>query len=309
MVESENNYYYRNCTWKKTPDTVMIELTNTCNFSCMMCSNQHMNRKKGFMAYDIFKASLDRCADAGIKSIKLYTIGESLLHPKFMRFWQLAATYPFKTIMISTNGSRLTEEMLDELIKSDKFRIQFSFCGWDKKSYENRYVNGNFEETISKIRMILEKISMAGLPKEVFSINGAVSGVRGNIKKTKDFLKSEFNDFNIEDSQLKIHYANNWTNVVSTNRFKEQQKKNIAIQGRKYYCHIANTRMGILYDGRVTACGCLDVNAELAVGSILDSGIKEIRRGKEFQEFVRKLDFGDVSSLMCRKCDSLKWLR
>ncbi len=290
----------------------MIELTNACNFSCMMCSNQHMTRTKGFMAYDVFKTALDRCADAGITSIKLYTIGESLLHPKFMDFWQLATKYPFKTIMISTNGSRLTEEMLSELLKSDKFKIQFSFCGWDKKSYEGRYLNGNFEDALLKIRLVLRMIDESGLAghsKEIFSINGAVSGVRGNIKKTKDFLKEEFKEFNLDDTQLKIHYSNNWTDVVGMTRSKEQTKKNLPVEGRKYYCHIANTRIGILYDGRVTACGCLDVNAELAVGNILESTIEDIREGKQFSEFIAKLDLGRISSLMCQRCDSLKWLR
>ncbi len=293
-------YYYRNCTWKNVPDTCMVELTNACNFSCIMCSNKFMARKKGFMNFETFKKTLDACKDAEIRNIKLYTTGESLLHPDFMKFWRLAMAYPFDYIMISTNGLLLSEEIIKEILESPKVRIQFSFSGWDKRSYEKRYVGGDFEKAIEKIRLIMGLIEEKKLPKNTLTINGVVSGTTGAIEKTKDFLKSEFN---MDESQLKIHNSNNWIDVVSN---KNGNKKNEKSEGKRHYCHIANTRIGVLYDGKVTACGCLDVNGELVVGEINKEGIKEIRNGKLFNELVDKLNDGDISSLMCSNCDSLK---
>ena len=35
-----------NQIWKKAPETVMIELTNACNYKCIMCPNKLMKREK-----------------------------------------------------------------------------------------------------------------------------------------------------------------------------------------------------------------------------------------------------------------------
>lgn len=293
--------YDKNCTWKKVPEIGMIEITNTCNFACVMCSNKYMKRKKGFISVKTFRKALDRYDEAGIKFIKLYTTGESLLHPKFMQLWKMAVSYPFEKIMISTNASLLTEEMMREFVKSDKFRIQISFSGWNSHSYEMRYTNGNFNKTVEKIKLILQLIKKAGLPMDTLTINGVASASTGAIGKTKQFLIKELG---FDEKQLFIHNAHNWVDVVSDLDIRSSVGK-----GKKYYCHIANSRIGILFDGKVTACGCLDVNGELVVGDIFKNSIGEIRAGRKFTQFVEQLNAGNVGKLMCSRCNSLKWLR
>jgi radical SAM protein with 4Fe4S-binding SPASM domain len=298
--------YNKNCTWKNVPEIGMIEITNACNFACVMCSNKLMTRKKGFISIATFKKALDRYSEAGIKFIKLYTTGESLLHPKFMRLWKMAVSYPFEKIMISTNASLLTCEMIEEFVKSKKFKIQISFSGWNDRSYEMRYAGGNFKQTVEKIKLLIKLIKKAGLPIGTLTINGVASASTGSIGKTKEFLIKEIG---LDSKQLYIHSAHNWTEVVS-DLGKDMAAGNSNLhKGKKYYCHIANTRIGILFDGKVTACGCLDVNGELIVGNIFKNSIAEIRKGKKFADFVNKLNTGNVSNLMCSKCNSLKWLR
>jgi MoaA/NifB/PqqE/SkfB family radical SAM enzyme len=124
-----NEDYNKNCTWKKVPEIGMIEITNTCNFACVMCSNKFMTRKKGFINIRTFKKALDRYEEAEIKFIKLYTTGESLLHPQFMKLWKLAVSYPFEKIMISTNASLLTVAMMKEFVKSSNFEFKFLLVG------------------------------------------------------------------------------------------------------------------------------------------------------------------------------------
>ena len=291
------DYYYRNCTYKDLPKICMIELTNSCNFSCIMCSNKFMTRKKGFMTKEIFVKTLNECEKAKIKDIKLYTTGESILHPKFLEFFKIADTYDFDSIMISTNGSLLTENLFDELMKSKKIKIQFSFSGWDKKGYESKYVGGNFEDVKNKIHYILNAIKKVNLPKNTLTINGVTTGVTGGIQKTKEFLKKEFN---LDDNQLFIHNSNNWIDVIKHNNSNSKE------ENKRYYCHISNIRIGVLYDGGVTACGCLDVNGELMIGNIQNQSFKDIRNGEKFNQFKEKLMKGEISDLMCKNCDSLK---
>ncbi len=282
--------------WKPVPDICMIELTNSCNFSCTMCANKLMKREKGFMSPDIFKKTLNKCKDAGIQKIKLYTIGESMLHTKFMEFFRLANTYPFKEIMISTNGSMLTKDIMKEIVKSEKLKIQFSFNGWNKQSYESRYKGGNFEDTVQKIKDMTKHIKEAGLPKNTLTINGVISKTTGVTKKSKAFFKKELG---LDENQINIHNAHNWNEVIEKDIIKQRDGKN-------YYCHIANTRIGVLYDGRVTVCGCLDVNAELIIGDITKNTISEIRTGELFSEYKSKLKSGKIDNMMCYGCNALK---
>jgi radical SAM protein with 4Fe4S-binding SPASM domain len=292
----------KNCTWKSCPDVGMIEITNACNFSCIMCPNKHMIRKRGFISVETFTKALDRYSEAGIDSIKLYTVGESLLHPEFMKLWRIAISYPFKTIMISTNASLLTEKMIKEFTKSSKFKIQISFSGWNDRSYELRYVGGNFKDVVDKIKLLGKLIKKAKLPQNTLTINGVVSGGTGSIPKTRNFLMKEIG---LDVKQIYLRHASKWIDVIQkANNCSVNLKNN-----KKYYCHIANTRIGVLFDGRVTACGCFDIDAELIIENIFDNSILEIRAGKKFQEFISKLDTGNVSNLMCSKCDCLKEIR
>ncbi|MBU2102158.1 MAG: radical SAM protein, partial [Candidatus Omnitrophica bacterium] len=131
--------------WKKMPSQgIMIELTNACNFSCTMCANKLMQREKGFMDIGLFELVLDRVQKAKISRITLFTTGESLLHPKFLDMLQRAVRRrSIKEIAISTNGS-LLEKYMGEILKTNKTRVYYSFSGWDKKSYEGRYLGGVF---------------------------------------------------------------------------------------------------------------------------------------------------------------------
>lgn len=299
MVEENFN---KNCTWKGCPEVGMIEVTNACNFACVMCPNKSMKRKKGMISVETFTKALDRYSEAGIDFIKLYTVGESLLHPEFMKLWKIAISYPFKTVMISTNASVLTEKMIKEFVKSPKFRIQISFSGWNDRSYELRYIGGNFKELVEKIKLLAKLIKKAKLPKNTLTVNGAASGSKGSIDKTRKFLMKEIG---LDTKQIYVRHANNWVDVItSPNKCRNSLKS-----GKKYYCHIANIRIGILFDGMVTACGCFDVDAELVVGNIFDNSIEEIRAGKKFQDFIEKLNSGNVSGLMCSRCNSLKEIR
>jgi hypothetical protein len=154
---------------------------------------------------------------------------------------------------------------------------------------------------VEKIKLLIKLIKKAGLAKNTLTINGVASASTGAIGKTKQFL---INELGFEEKQFSIHNAHNWAEVVSGLNGCSNE-----VRGKKYYCHIANTRTGVLFDGKVTACGCLDVNGELVVGDIFKNSTQEIRAGKLFNNFIDKLDSGDVGNLMCNRCNSLKWLR
>jgi radical SAM protein with 4Fe4S-binding SPASM domain len=57
----------------------------------------------------------------------------------------------------------------------------------------------------------------------------------------------------------------------------------------------------ILADGRVNACACRDVEAELIVGNVNDKPLKEIWAGREITELIERHERGDYPDV-CKRC-------
>ena len=87
-----------------SPRALQIEPTNHCNLKCTMCPHSEMTRKKGFMDIDLWEKILENWKGKGLQmstnhmlfnnncklnsfgSIKLFFMGEPLLHPKIDLF-------------------------------------------------------------------------------------------------------------------------------------------------------------------------------------------------------------------------------
>jgi len=277
-----------------SPDVVMLELTNACNFSCVMCGNRTMTRPKGFMSKDVFTRALDAAEETSVPRVKLYTVGESLLHPHFIDMWRLAVQRSFKAVMISTNGALLNETLIDELVASKKLKVQFSFSRWDKRSYETVYEGGVFEKAVAVLRRLRERMTAAGLPNVALVINGMILQPEDG-ERCRAFLK---NEIGVDDCQIALRPPQKHAG------FGERQRT--AVGGRPLYCGIIDKRIGILYDGRVTACGCLDFNGDLVCGNIMEKTIKDIREGRAFEDILEKFRSANVLGLICAQCTACK---
>jgi len=280
----------------KLPFSVMIEPTNACNFSCTFCPHRLMKRKEGYMTLELFKLILARCQEAKISHIYLYTVGEPLLHPQFLEMLQVAAGHKeIKKIEFFTNGSLLDESLIKEIIKLKKCIVHFSFSGWDKESYEQRYLGGSFEDTVGRIRCFNRMLCEFSAPDKMLVINGAVDSDLAK-KKSVDFLK---NYIGLKTVQIDIHDSFNWPGFVSSKEGDESIGKGV---GGGYSCWSIRDRIGIMYDGRVTACGCLDLDGELIIGDIQRQSIREIREGADFQKLIIRFNQKKLNGLICCNC-------
>lgn len=286
-------------TWCLLPSTVHIELTNICNFSCIMCANSSMDRKKGFMDFELFKLALYRCEEARVPVIRLITVGEALLHPQFMDMWRMAITRSFKKVEVYTNGSLLSEEMIYEFLKTNKSKLVFSFMGWDRKSYEERYVGGSFDDAFRKLKLISDIVRERNIPNDMFSIYLVFSNEdeRG---KTKKFLEDTIKLPLSHVYLAPLHY---WTAVKKEKETYDDDYDNHIDKKRKpLFCNALNITPGILFDGRVTACGCHAYDDGLLIGDIHKQSILQMRKGSEFQKILGHFKRGDLRGLKCYGC-------
>jgi hypothetical protein len=98
-----------------------IEITSRCNLRCKYCVHPHMARAKTDMDEDTYAASLrwaKKFVQHGTQNeINLAGIGESTMHPDFVRWVYLAreAVGSHCRVVLATNGLLMTDELAREL--------------------------------------------------------------------------------------------------------------------------------------------------------------------------------------------------
>lgn len=145
-IENENNKSLREL-FLQPPEVLIIELTNNCNLRCPFCTtNLSMHRKKGYMSLSLFKILLNELSEHDCKPLLSFNMcGEPLLHNEVSSFINEASKNGFKTY-ISTNVSKLTNELSKKLIEAGLSSISFCIDGFTKESHESYRVGSSFQE-------------------------------------------------------------------------------------------------------------------------------------------------------------------
>jgi MoaA/NifB/PqqE/SkfB family radical SAM enzyme len=98
-------------------DVHQLEITSRCNLRCVYCVHPKMARAKEDMTEDTFRAALGwvrRFVDAGTQTeVNLAGIGESTMHPDFVRFVHLARELAGDRceLVLATNGLLMTDDV------------------------------------------------------------------------------------------------------------------------------------------------------------------------------------------------------
>lgn len=140
--------------------SVQIEPTNYCNIDCIMCS-RNKNRQLGHMDFNIYKRIVDQSLAAGVMSIRLYHMGEPLLHPfivKFVKYFKhkvrlLGFGPPLKprSIGIQTNGTLLNAMLAKDLMEAGTDDIAFSIDGRSPEEFEKIRPRAKFSQVMENL--------------------------------------------------------------------------------------------------------------------------------------------------------------
>ncbi len=92
------------------PKRIVIELTCECNLSCLMCPRKYIDEKSGYMHKALWTKLINEIFEYSPDSVIIpFWRGESLLHPDFINFLELALDKPLR-IHMSTNGTLINDE-------------------------------------------------------------------------------------------------------------------------------------------------------------------------------------------------------
>jgi len=249
---------------------------------------------------DLYLRVLEECRQDGINKIYFNTAwGEPMLHPEIFDMMDAASDFQ---VVLSTNATPLTAKRIAKLVEANLQTIQVSFAGYDKKSYESVYVGGRFERVSENIRAI-----KAGLTANGSNTHFLVNGVSLHddpdfIIRTYEFLEG----LGVEEDEIVMTLPSNYAGLYDPSRQNSEGIKTLKPlrDEMPVICSVLADNPGILYDGRVTVCGCLDDAGALVIGRIGEESLMEMRRGPKFRELIDQFIAGDISNLpLCVDCD------
>ncbi|MFC1540506.1 radical SAM/SPASM domain-containing protein [Candidatus Margulisiibacteriota bacterium] len=278
---------------------IEFEMTNRCNASCVFCP-RHDPRQKGLIELKTIKAGVNLAKAAGIKGFKISGFGEPTLHPKLVEYLQyIRKEVPDAFILLITNGQLFTPALFDALAAIPVDRINISFNGFDKKSYEAQMKQLKFDTVMENLRYIAAN-NPAGIDIQFVPILSKLFGPK-DVEKMKDLLKG----IGFSGDNFKYHHVITWrsekldkTGLVDAEFIKNVQDMEIKDK-TKIVCLAHLSNLYVSWQGTIHIC-CQDIYGEAVIGKIFD--LKTAADLKKLEDENIKLR-ANYSFEVCQKCD------
>jgi MoaA/NifB/PqqE/SkfB family radical SAM enzyme len=283
------------------PRIIDVELTNTCNFHCLMCpvGTGAQVRKKGFMSDEVFHRVLDEAAEHGTP-LRFILWGEPTLHPKWLD-WMAETVDRGLLAHFNTNGSRITEADMRRLVDAGVQSVKFSFQGVDRKSYREMRNTDYYEELLTKVKQLHDIRGDAPYPfihvSTTITYEGPelVSAFRERVCAFTDKAtvgRTELERFDVSKAKLSDEER------AALTRMKGEEH----LVRKHPNCPEVYDKLSVNWDGRVSAC-CRDFEAVMQVGDVLAQPLAEIWKADKLDFYRRCLARGEYDRFeLCRIC-------
>lgn len=314
---TENRTMLKDVIPLEIPLCVCIEPTNLCNFKCVMCfhgNNEYAEEAKPLknMSMDVFEKTIcdleQWCKKAGqkIKLIKLYSLGEPLLHQEIAYMVKRIKEADIcNQIEITTNGSLLSRELAEKLVdygldilRISVYSVEEEHCKYITKStvkpdevYEKTlYLKEYRDRNKKKLPRIYAKMidtysdendKFMNRWSDAADIVGLDAPFQLNLGENDVFEQL------YPDDAEKAH-----SQALGTNLFTKRKA-----------CRYPFTHMTVRNDGRVVVC-CADWLRETCVGDVTKQSLEEIWNSKELYDFRCNMLVNQGANIeACRKCE------
>jgi mycofactocin radical SAM maturase len=290
------------------PVNVTWEITGKCNLSCRHCLSADLRaQRKGELTYEGCVAVIDELAAAEVFQVN-FGGGEPFLREDFLSILEYLQGKDM-TACVSTNGTLLTDPLIDRLIEMDHLFLQVSLDGVRPETNDAIRGAGTFPRIIDGVRRLSER-GLADL-----SLNMVVT--RLNVNEIADFATlakafgakarlSRFRPSGAARSMWKT-YRLTKSQLLGLSAFLDENHE--VLTGDSFFalapesrralglnrCGAAKMTMSIAPDGSVYPCAFLSDPAFLA-GNVTDASPVSIFRDSEVFCRLRETDVGSCKS-------------
>lgn len=253
-----------------------LELTNICNAKCVMCPVHDMKRKRGFMNRATFELIIEKGIDYGIQRIRFCGLGEPLLHKNFCQYLSYIREHTDVITELITNGSLLSRDIVQCLVKNRIDFLSISFPSLRKRSYQKIMKGLVFDESLNRV---------------LFAIDELRKNCNTHIKVTSimtDFNSNEKMELEHFWSKKRIDSLELFTPHNRGGHLKDKGVLNIADDAEtaskpgtlKSLCPWPLRNFFIAWDGSVFLC-CCDMEGDCRAGDIDIDDFSRIERVQE----------------------------
>lgn len=285
------SYWKRDVAPKGLPVEYIVETTAKCNLYCPMCPREVIPQPKADMSDETFLRLVNQ-ARGTAEHMMLIGLGEPFLDPKIFDRITYCEQHGISTL-ISTNGTLLTEEVADRLLRTPLRHITLSFDGASKETYERYRKGAKFELVLKNLvrfcRMKHERKARIHVVVQMVKMDG-------NAHEVDDFIRF-------------------WSAVpgVDQVRIKEDETRLLAPDSGhppehwKYPCHyLWRGPAYVKYNGDVYPCCQSYALGGRPIGNINQQSLEEIFNSHEIQR-MRQLHAcqraGEID--ICSRCPTI----
>jgi len=306
----------------RTPISAHVDISSICNYRCSFCFQadtkgmKEVGLKRGWMEVDMFKKIVDGFKEFPdkIKKIKIGNHGEPTLHPDVAEMVKYAHESDTADIIeMFTNGSRLTPELNEAMVKAGLQRINISLEGLtDKRYLEVAGVKQNFQEIIDGVKSLYEIKTREKSDLQIYvKIADQAHALKGD-KDLKFMMTEEEKKFFFEtftpicDEIFIEKVVPQW---ADTQLDKQNDVEDTGMYGQKINqwkdsCPFIFMYMHFNCDGTVSPC-TLDWPRKVVIGNINDESVKDIWEGKALRELQVAMLAGKRQCInLCNNCSA-----
>lgn len=303
-----------------TFQSVIVELTNHCNFSCPFCPSDTITRPRGFMDPALMDAVLDQIAGGNIApTVQFGLMGEPFLHRSIFDMAAVAKAKGLR-LRVFTNGSRLTEERVEAIAASGIDELYVSYRGVDAAAFAE-----------------LSKTSFTAYQAGVRRLVEAAPGFSGRIilkvfKDTvyekalgTDAMGRRMSAGSVEERMEALFQGTPWTPSFAKKRGRANHAVRVAdnlfvrfetvskwvsqekagqpgfVKGVIGACDGLSGHCGILWNGDVTTC-CKDYDGKNVFGNLGQATLAAVLDSPEGRRLRRSLGRCLLPTDYCRLC-------
>ena len=311
---------------------VYFELTNHCNFRCDFCPHSFSKRPRQHLDISLFTKGIDDIVKHKITdTVAFHVLGEPLLYPQVFEAISYAKGKGLITTL-TTNGSLLTAEIVEELQQAKLDRMNISLQRYGKDQHDCRRAPLSFTQYYLRIINAVKQVHcsnhetqitiflMSNLTKRFFTIDKPMQDTWDQ-SKLRESLETVISDIcsalNLELSRDEIQARLTSKTLRPGTRMKVGSKVSITIKtfvdwGNAFangkihttrfgYCGLALSTISVLSSGMVVPC-CGDYDGQIILGDLRENTISEILRTDLATSILESFQRLRVRHPECQRC-------
>lgn len=309
-VEARQRTRLENVIPLYSPFSIQIDVCSACNFRCSFCVHSDDNAVKksgvkfGLMDYGLFMKIIDDMKTVWggvhkVKKLRLFQIGEPLLHPQLPEMIRYAKKADIaECIELTSNGSLLTNELSNKIINAGLDILNISINGINADQYNNVCnVKLDFDTFYNNIKYFYENKKDCKLYLKYSDI--------GFSEKDKKCFYDKFGDA-CDEIFVETISSTLWQDTNINQKITNQHKGTYGQKlVNKKVCPFIFTTLIINNEGLAHLC-CVDWKSEYILGDCKTESIVDIWHGDKLKSYQKThLSMNKDSIPICRKCESL----